>query len=185
MQDSFIEALDEIKEANIRDEQSLQVWQSKAINLIIRIYGSNSKQEEQINSIKFRLYITSTDLSTSNNSRACSEQAKGLIEGFISDIKRFGLPPKTKKENSVDSKGFNITINQNQQQNQSIRLNVILEALQNELNGRQLTEIQEIIENEEPAEEKKKSIISKLTSFGSGLASNVLANILTNPGLYS
>jgi len=100
MEDRFIEALNEIKEANIRDEQSLQVWQSKAINLIIRIYGSNSKQEEQINSIKFRLYITSTELSTSNNS-------------------------------------------------------------------------------------KKKSIISKLTSFGSGLASNVLANILTNPGLYS
>lgn len=182
MEDNFIEALNEIKEANIKDQYSFHVWQSKAINIIVRIYGNKSKQEEQINSIDFRNYISVNGSGGGNNSGGCNEQAKGLIDGFIMDIKRFGLPEKEQVNNSH---GINITLNQNQQQNQSIKLDVILGALQAELNGNQLREIQEIIDNEEPIEEKKVSIINKITSFGSGLASNILANILTNPGLYS
>lgn len=179
--ENFIEALNEIQEANIKDASSLQVWQSKAINIIIRIYGKESKQEEQIKSINFKTFV-SLDGPRGNNSRSCNEQAKGLIEGFISDLKRFGLP-ETKDSNVTQ--GINITLNQSQQQNQSIKLNVILEALQDELNGKQLKEIQEIIDNDGPVEEKKASIIKKIASFGSGLASNILANILTNPSLYS
>ncbi|SDM35295.1 hypothetical protein [Chryseobacterium taihuense] len=184
MQDNFIEALNEIKEVNIVDEYSLKVWKSRAVNIIVRIYGNESKQEEQIKSINFRKYISINGSGGGNNSKNCNEQAKGLIDGFINDIKRFGLP---KKEKTIDhhTQGINITLNQNQQQNQSIKLNVILEALQDELNGKQLKEIQEIIDNNESIEEKKDSIINKITSFGSGLASNILANILTNPELYS
>lgn len=179
--EKFIEALDEIKDNNIKDESSLEIWRSKAINIVVRIYGKDSKQEEQIKSIKYRTYMVSIDAPLRNNSRDCNEQAAGLISGFISDIKRFGLP----KKEIISNQGINITLNQSQQQNQSIKLNVILSALQDELNGKQLKEIQEIIDNNELAEEKKVSIINKITSFGSGLASNILANILTNPGLYS
>lgn len=182
MEDNFIEALNEIKEVNITDEYSLEVWKSKATNTIVRIYGKGSKQEEQIKSINLRKYISYNGSGGGNNSKSCNEQAKGLIDGFIKDIKRFGLP---EKEKIVNPQGINITLNQNQQQNQSIYLNVILGALQDELNGNQLREIQEVIDNEEPIEEKKVSIINKITSFGSGLASNILANILTNPSLYS
>lgn len=181
MKENFIEALNEIKEANIKDTSSLQVWQSKAINIIVRVYGKDSKQEEQIKSINFRTFASLNGPRT-NNSKNCNEQAKGLIEGFISDIKRFGLPEN--KDPNI-TQGINITLNQSQQQNQSIKLDVILGALQDELNGKQLKEIQEIIDNNEPIEEKKVSIINKIMSFGSGLASNILANILTNPSLYS
>jgi len=180
MIEKYIKALEEIKEAKIHDKPTCEIWKSKAVNIIVRIYGEGSKQEEQVKSIN---YWRSLDKSY-NNSESCNSQAKGLIEGFIGDLNRFGLPEKISPE-ANKSGNINITLNQSQTQNQSIKLNIILEALQDELNGRQLKELQEIIDNEEPIEQKKDSIVDKIKNFGSGLASNILANILTNPNLYS
>jgi hypothetical protein len=181
MKENFIEALNEIKEVNITNTSSLEVWKSIAINLIVRVYGNEIKQVKQIESINFKNNISYNRSGGGNNSKDCNEQAKGLIGGFVKEIKRFGLP---EKEMIANPHPFNLTLNQHQQQNQSIKLEVI-RALKDELKENQLRQIQEIIDNNESIEEKKDSIIKKITSFGSGLASNILASILTSPGLYS
>jgi len=168
----------------------LQSWKSKAINLVTRIYGANSKQEEQINLIRFKAYPIFGTASTfargqskvsggGNNSEHCITQAIELIEGFITDIKDFGIPEKKITETN---EGINITVNQSQ--TQSINLNIIIEAMQNELNGKQLNEVQKIIEQDLDQDSKKNKLFEKLKSFGSDVATNIIASILTNPAIY-
>ena len=190
MEEKFISALEEIKHPEIRDGYSLQSWKSKAINLVTRIYGANSKQEEQINLIRFKAYPIFGTASTfargqskvsggGNNSEHCITQAIELIEGFITDIKDFGIPEKKITETN---EGINITVNQSQ--TQSINLNIIIEAMQNELNGKQLNEVQKIIEQDLDQDSKKNKLFEKLKSFGSDVATNIIASILTNPAIY-
>lgn len=83
-----------------------------------------------------------------------------------------------------NSKGINIAINQNQSVKQKVSLNIILDAVHNELTGKQLKELQSIIENDDQPENKKKKVIEKLKSFGTDIATNIIAGILTNPTIY-
>ena len=90
-------------------------------------------------------------------------------------------------ENKVSNKeqGLHINITQSQNQQTTISINLIIEAFQDELNGNQRKEIQTIIDDKELEPEKKKSkIIETLKKFGSDVASNILANILTNPSFF-
>jgi hypothetical protein len=102
-----------------------------------------------------------------------------LIENMIDEINIFGIP---EKESSKES-GLNINITQNQ--TARINLSLIVDSIQNELTGMQLKELQKIIgEKEEDENKHKEKVIEKLKSFGSDVASNILANILTNPQLF-
>jgi uncharacterized protein YllA (UPF0747 family) len=105
-----------------------------------------------------------------------------MIEGIIYDLKSFGLPKKNNSDS--ENKALNINITQNQSVKQKVSINIILEAIQDELSGKQLKELQRIIdENAEPSEKKKK-LLNKLKEFGTDVASNILAGILTNPAIY-
>ncbi|GAA0892993.1 hypothetical protein GCM10009122_26720 [Fulvivirga kasyanovii] len=188
MEEKYIVALKEIKTPDITDNYSLQSWKSKAINIVTRIYGKDSKQEEQINLIRFKTYPTfgsysprggSKTFGGGNNAAHCQKQATEVIDGLITDIKNFGIP---EKDVAVNSDKINITVNQNQ--SQTINIKILVDALQNELTGRQLNEVQEIIEEDMDKQEKRKKIIDKIKSFGGDIASNVIANILTNPAIY-
>lgn len=98
---------------------------------------------------------------------------------MIDEINIFGIP---EKESSKES-GLNINITQNQ--TARINLSLIVDSIQNELTGMQLKELQKIIgEKEEDENKHKEKVIEKLKSFGSDVASNILANILTNPQLF-
>ena len=46
LQSKYIEAFEEIKSPIINDNSSLQTWKAKAINIVVRVYGINSRQEE-------------------------------------------------------------------------------------------------------------------------------------------
>ncbi|MET3046599.1 hypothetical protein [Flavobacterium covae] len=186
LENKYLEALEDIKFPKITNRASLQIWKAKAINVVSRIYGKDSKQEEQINLIKIQNNMSITSyvnghVSTSgggNNSATCEKQATELIESFISDIKKFGIP---EKQNPISK---NDQININVSQTQSINLNIILNALQNELTGKQFSEIQQIIDIEEDKEVKQNKIVEKLKSFGKDIATNIIASILTNPAIY-
>lgn len=103
------------------------------------------------------------------------------MDGLIKEINRFGLPElSTKTEN-----GLNINITQSQNQETKVSISLLIESIQDELKGSQLKELQEVISNEKlDREEKKNTIISKLKGFGGDIASNILANVLTNPSLF-
>ncbi len=78
---------------------------------------------------------------------------------------------------------MNINITQNQET--KISLNLIIDSIQDELTGKQLKELQKIIESKDvDVNEKKTKIVDKLKKFGTDVASNILAGILTNPNIY-
>lgn len=73
------------------------------------------------------------------------------------------------------------TININQ--TQSINVDIILHALKEEIGKRGLQSIKDVdIKSEEKI---KDSVISKLKEFGEDTLSNILANIITNPSIWS
>lgn len=76
-----------------------------------------------------------------------------------------------------------ITINntQNQTQSQEIVINIFIEAIKDELSGKQLKEIKDIIKEEGNSNQGKTIVIEKLKSFGEDILSNIVANIITNP----
>jgi hypothetical protein len=179
MTDKAIDAFKELDNeiGGIRSSYDLSAWKAKASNNIIRIYGSNSKPEEQIASLQYR-----TGFQGGSNIEQIKAQAKQMIIGLIKEIERFGLPEKNKTDKEH---GVSINITQSLRQDTKINLSLVIDAIQNELTGQQLKEVQQIIE--EPKIEtatKKAKILDKLKSFGSDVASNIIANILTNPSLF-
>jgi predicted restriction endonuclease len=170
-----LEALNELKlEANnMRDQNGLVIWKNHATNLTVRIYGKDSIIIHQISSISYF-----SEHSLNGNKR----EAIALIDSLIKEIDRFGVPEQAEK---IDGKNLNINITQTQNQTTQISLSLLIESIQDELKGGQLKELQSIIEEKdiEPIEKKRK-IIEALKKFGSDVASNIVANILTNPSLF-
>lgn len=179
MIEKALEALEDLrKEAQkINDTYSLTSWKSKATNIIVRIYGSSSLPEKQIDELKYQ-----SNFNGGSNVEKRKIQAAELIDSLIKEIQLFGVPETKVPQES----GFNITINQNQSQRIKINLSLIIESVQKELTGNQLKELQDVLEDKEiVAEEKKTRIVDKLKKFGGDVASNIIANILTNPNLYT
>ena len=107
----------------------------------------------------------------------------GLLEG----IKIFPYEP----ENEIKGKSSDrITINNNQnniQNNtQQVIFNIFIDAIRDEITGKELKELKEIMKNyEKNPEETKSTLLEKIKGFGKDVLSNIMANIITNPDFYS
>lgn len=180
--EKFISALKEIENPVITNEYDLKAWQGKAVNIVVRVYGPNSKQEEQILNVYFKRYasgsINGVSFGGGNNSEFAKKQASEIIKGLINDLQTFGLPEVTKPENA---NGISISLSQHQ--NQTVQIQFIWELIKDELTGKQIKELETII-NEPDSQNKKSKVIEKLKSFGGDVLTNIVANILTNPGIY-
>lgn len=184
MIEKFIEAFKEISIPQISNGEELRAWQGKAINTVVRVYGEDSIQEQQIKNVFFEryssMYVGGQSFGGGNNSKLCEKQASEVISGFISDLINFGLP-----EQRIVEKTNGINISVNQHQNQTVKLKVIFDLVKDELTGKQMKEIEEVLTEVESPENKKNKLIQKLKSFGSDVVTNIVASILTNPNIYS
>ena len=115
------------------------------------------------------------------------QQLLAILEA-IADLPTI-VPQSYKKQTD---KGVNITTNinntnsQSQSQEQSVAINMFLEAIKDDLTGRQLKELKEVIkESGDNKEKARNGIIDKLKSFGLDVASNIVANIITNPMIWA
>jgi hypothetical protein len=100
------------------------------------------------------------------------------------------IPQSNISSNNTNEKDkgiiINNNINQSQNQTQEIMYKIFVECIKDELTGKQLKEIEKIIEEyRETPEIAKLTIIDKLKSFGENVLSNILANIITNPNIYT
>ncbi len=183
MIDKYIQALQEMENTNFSSGNDLKSWQANVINVISRIYGKDSKQEEQIKNINFKKYPSFSinggrTTGGGNNGIECNKLASEIIKGLILDLKNFGLPENTK----IETNGINISVNQSQ--NQSVQIHFIWESIKDELTGKQIKELEEIVNENLPVENKKNKIVEKLKSFGGNVLTNMVANILTNPNIF-
>jgi hypothetical protein len=116
------------------------------------------------------------------------EQQKRLL----AIVKALSLLPKTtpvaqtniKNTLKQDSLVINInnTNSQSQSQEQSMSVQLFTEAIKNELTSNQIKELKAIVaEADNDFQKARPSIVAKLKEFGTDVASNIIANILTNP----
>lgn len=125
----------------------------------------------------------------SENSLTPSQQNAllSLLEAIASLPTIVPAESKNKKTEPITIKNtINNTNSQSQSQEQNIAINLFLEAIKDDLTGRQVKELKEILaEAGRDKEKARDGIIAKLKSFGSDVAANIVANILTNPAIWS
>ena len=81
---------------------------------------------------------------------------------------------------------INNTNSQAQNQAQTIAVELFLEAIKDDLTGRQIKELKEVVAaSNGDLQKAKPGIIEKLKSFGADITSNVVANLITNPAIWA
>lgn len=180
MTDKQIELLRKQIEKLDDKDFDLDAWKSSTTVILGRIFGDNYQGIKAIEKIKFDSggWAIGDASHFWDNMTSCKKQGKEILEACITELETFGLPEKKK----TDSSGININLTQNQ--NQTVNINLLISALEDELTVSQLREVNDLMKVDEPKSEKKRKIIEKIKSFGSDVASNILANILTNPNIW-
>lgn len=122
--------------------------------------------------------------------KLCQNQQQrllALLEAFANQPALVPHEKNTKKELGINlTANFNNTNSQTQSQEQSVAVDLFREAIKDELMGKQIKELKKIIDEAGDDKEKARSgIISKLKSFGSDIVSNIVANIITNPMIWT
>lgn len=122
--------------------------------------------------------------------KLCLEQQQKLLALLKAIADQPTIVPQEKKMEKGTGINFttnyNNTISQTQSQEQSVAVDLFREAIKDELVGEQIKELKKIID--EAGDDKEKArcgIISKLKSFGSDVVSNIVANIITNPIIWT
>ncbi len=160
-------------------------------NLLERYYSKDNAFVKQANLLHQYISFLQTSkkdqypLYTRCNTRDISFDLKALIDAVKDEITTVGLPSSAKAK---APKGIQITNNLSQSQSQSQEQNVIvkilLEAIKDELTGRQRKEIIEIVNNSKTPEEARKSILQKIKEYGENVSASIVANIMTNPDVW-
>lgn len=109
-------------------------------------------------------------------------------------LKAFATIPTVISDNLQDNKGnraIQVTANINnsnsqmQNQQQSLAVELFLEAIKDDLTERQIKELKTVVaEADNDMQKARSGIIEKLKSFGADVASNIVANLLTNPAIW-
>lgn len=97
------------------------------------------------------------------------------------------LPKQNNNTNPHIDKSVHVNVNQNQSQTQeqSQAVDIFLEAIKDEITGKQLKELKSIAKEEPNPEKAKARILDKIKSWGEGISASIVANIITNPSIWS
>ena len=157
---------DQIEKLDIK-AFDLDAWKQYTIVLLARIFGENNQKIKQIEKIEYDYSswaLRDTSGSTSYL-ETCKKLGKEILLASIDELKALGLPQKN-------------TVADN-----SIPVEVIVAALENELKISQYKEIAAIVNSETDKETKMKQIGKKLESYGKSIMSKILPAILSHSGL--
>jgi hypothetical protein len=148
------------------EPERYQNWQSSTQRFVKSFHASDVEEVKE----------ASKKLSPDNHRK---------ILGVLRAIKL--LPNEPAKEvNNRSGWTNNIHIANNQNNTQLLTLNLFLDAIKDELTGKDFRAIKEIMQDYEKEPEKTKTkLIEKVKGFGGDVLSNIVANILTNPTIYN
>ena len=188
--ESFIALLGQ-KKAAVKDDRDILANVLKSIQSILeRYYDSEStfvKQAIILNQYAGLLQRTKKDhfpMQPRCSTKEIAEDTTSLINSVIEEVQTIGLPQPAFKTVSGDIT-INNTQNQTQNQEQNIIIEIFLDAIKDELNGKQRKELLAIAENAENPKEVHKRIVEKLKEFSIDISANIVANVLTNPTVWS
>lgn len=101
---------------------------------------------------------------------------------LLAILEAFAALPQVVRSNNASQPSTIIVNNQTQHQSHDICMFVFSEAIKDEITGKQLKELMEIVNDKEKNDaDKQKSLIEKLKTFGIDVLGNIIANIITNP----
>lgn len=156
----------------VEDESRYQTWKSKSIRLL----NINFKDDME----------SSAFVEAANSFDKLHYTPKYLKEmvGILISCKE--IPNNIKqKENVRQTPSSAVTVNINQSQTQNQEINIFIDAISDELTGKQYKELKSIAQEESNPDTSKQKIVEKLRSFGSDVLSNIVANIITNPSIWN
>jgi len=113
---------------------------------------------------------------------------------LLAILEAFAEYPNVIENNKLATQAGNINIHNNinntntqsQQQSQQQSIKILIKALEDQLSVSQLKEIKQVVEEAKGDLVKAKpKLIDKIKSFGENVASNILANIITNPTIWA
>jgi len=150
----------QIQKLNAKDFD-LIAWKNFTVLLLERIFGGETKKIESIQNIKYDKgsWVLRDETGYANSMEACKKLGREVLEEAILELETFGVP-----ETSADQ----------------VDIQVIMNALEDELTGTQFREIKKALTEEKQIEDKKKILITKLKSYGPDTVFAIVANILSN-----
>ena len=164
------------------DSEAYQKWLAKTKRFIAINYPSDK-------------YVNEFEV-VSNGNKSPEQQKKllAILEAFavlptvIPDNRITQVAEK--KGDGKDSINVVTTINnsnsQSQDQRQSLAVELFVEAIKDDLTGRQIKELKAVVAGaNNDLQKARPGIMAKLKEFGSDIVSNIVANILTNPAIWS
>lgn len=167
-----------------RLENTLYSYQAARV---YTLYKSNSEEEYQnwISAIKrvIKTSFPSELIDVKKLTAEISPENHRKILGLLNSLKRFPTEPIS--DTKQESKSVIIQNHQIQNNHQSIVFNIFIEAIKDEITGKQLKELKEIMKDFDKEPKKAKTaVLEKLKGLGSDVLSNIVSNILTNPSIY-
>jgi hypothetical protein len=140
----------------------LDAWKKATIIILARIFGENTLKIKQIESIEYDYSSWSLRDTTGSNNYldSCKKLGREILQASVDELETLGLP---KAEETSDE-----------------FYHVITSALQDELKGSQVKEINQILASGESPEVKREKILEKLKEYGSDISHDILSNILTS-----
>jgi hypothetical protein len=146
------------------DEKSFELksWKAATILIIDRIYGENSKIAEEVQNINFDMssWTMRDTLAKQSNLESCKQKGKAILEAAISELQIVGLPIKEDET--------------------TLEMEILTNALTDELKGSQFKEIVDIVKSREKYSDKRTKILDKFKTYGADVSENILASILAN-----
>jgi hypothetical protein len=150
------------------DDFDLEAWKSGTIVLLARVFGDDSSKISEIEKIKFDFgsWSLRDSSGSADQMEACKKRCMGVLEACITELDVLGVEEEFTGEVS-NSKLF-----------QALR-----ESIEEELKMSQYKKLLKIIKTKSSREEKQKMLFNSLMSYDPGIASKIIANILTQPSL--
>lgn len=170
---------------------SLEYWEGRHFYL--------NDKEYEVWLAKTRRYL-STHFADDKQALEFESNSRGFVSPdqqnrMIAILKALTLLPTPIPTNRIEEQqptkqdSMSITINntnsQYQSQEQSLAVQLFIEAIKDDLTGRQIKELKAVVEDaDNDLQKARPGIIVKLKEFGADIASNIVANILTNPTIW-
>ena len=158
----------------VEDESRYQTWKSKSMRLL------NVNFKDDMESKAFAEAAKSFD-----KLHYAPKYLKEMV-GILVSCKEIPNNVKQQKEATQEHpSAVTVNVNQSQTQNQSQEINIFIDAIADELTGKQYKELKSIVQENPNPEDSKQKIVDKLKSFGGDVLSNIVANIITNPSVWN
>ena len=175
-----------IKDSLETDKIILDKNISALSSIVERFYSENSPYQERVKYFtsaisQLKIFKWDNNPVYGFSTESIKNEISDLIDNIIQEIDSLGLPDNDFK---ID-KSINITNNLSQNQNQSLELKIVLDILRDELNGKQIKELKEILGGKEELAIKKEKMIDKLKSFGENVLAGITAGLITNPNIFT